>query len=123
MRLLQWLRPWVDVAQLVESSVEREWPGPRPRLFDQIVRLVISRPHLRRRNSVTASGVHRRAHREACHQSSAAQAIQQSEFLRNADRRIVEWKRVAEYHQHGIRFTPRYHSRDHIRRNRKTAPL
>ena len=34
MRLLQRLRPWVDVAQLVESSVERERPGPRPRLLD-----------------------------------------------------------------------------------------
>ena len=123
MRLLQRLRPRVDVAQLVESSVERERPGPRPRLLDQIMRLVISRPHLGRRNSVTAGGIHRRSHRETCHQSSAAQAIQQRKFLGYADRRIVERQRVAEYHQRGIGFAPGKHSRDHVRRNRKAVAV
>ncbi len=102
MRLLERLRPWVDVAQLVESSVERERPGPRPRLLDQIVRFVISGAHMGRRNSVAASGVHRRTDREACDQASTAQAIQQRKFLSDADRRIVKRKSVAEYDQRGI---------------------
>src|SRR5208283_4124713 len=123
MRLLQRLRPRVDVAQLVESSVERERPRPRPRLRNQIVRLVISRPHLGRRNSVAAGRIHRRAHREAGDQSSAAQAIEQREFLGDANRWIVKRQRVAEDHQRSIGFTPREDGRDHVRRNRKAVTI
>src|ERR1700693_4026760 len=98
MRLLQWLRPWIDIAQLGEAAVECERSGPRPCLLDQIMRFVVTRADLRRWNSIASGRIHRRADRKTSYQATTAQAIEQGKLLRDANRRIVKWKRVAQHH-------------------------
>ena len=96
-RLLDRLRPAVDVAQLVVLAVEGERLVGRPRPHDQVVGLGVLVAGQRRDLAVAEVGVHRRADREAGDEPAAADAVEHGELLGDADRRVVEGDRVADH--------------------------
>ena len=95
-RLLDRLRPAVDVAQLVVLAVEGERLVRRPRPHDQVVGLVVLVAGQGRDLAVAEVGVHRRADREPGDESTAADAVEHGELLGDADRRVVQRDRVAD---------------------------
>src|SRR3546814_17250015 len=79
-----------DWSSDVCSSDLGERPRFRPGLLDEIMRFIITRTHLRRRNTVAADRIHRRTDRKPRNETATAQAIEQREFFGNAHRRIIE---------------------------------
>src|SRR5882757_5914322 len=102
MRLLQWLRPRIDIAELGEAPVECKWAGPRPSLLDEIMRLIVARPNQSRRIAVTTDIVHRRADRKSRHEAAATNAVEQRVFLGHPDRRLIHRDRISEHNDGSI---------------------
>ena len=96
MRLLDRLRPAVDVAQLVVLPVEGERLVGRPRPHDEVVRLGVLVTRQGRDLPVAEVRVHGRADREAGDEAATADAVQHGELLGDPDRRVVEGDRVAD---------------------------
>ena len=123
MRLLKRLRPGIDVAQLGEFAVERKRSRLGPRLHDQVMCLVVARPHLSRRCPVIADGVRRGTDGKSSHQPAAAEAIDHGKLFCDADRRIVQGKRVAKDHDRRIGVAAREDGGDQIGRVAETVAV
>ena len=123
MRLLERLRPQVDVAQLGVLAVEREDVLGLPRLENQIVSLVVLLANRRGNFAVAEVGIHRGADREAGDQAPARNHVEHREFLGDANRRIVKRDRVAEHHQVGVARAPREGGRHDIRRRHQAVRI
>ena len=123
MRLLQGLRPDIDVAQLGIAAVEGERRVLVPRPHDQLMRLGIFLARQRRNLSVGVVRVHRGANRKAGNEPSAGDIVQHGEFLGDADRRIVERDRVAEHDQRGSRRTARQRGGNQIGRRHQAVSV
>src|SRR6202035_2380251 len=100
--LLNRARPDVDVALLVEAAVERESVGRGPRLYHEVVRLVIALAQGRWVLTVGVAGVHRRTHWEPGDQPPARDAVDHREFFGDPGRRVVERQRIAEHADRGV---------------------
>ena len=123
MGLLHGPGPDVDVAQLVESAVERKRLGLAPGLHDDVVRLVVAVPQLRRVLTVGEDGVHRRADRETGDQPTAGHAVEHGEFLGDPCRRVVERERVAHHADRRLGRAPREGRCDQVRRRHEPVAV
>src|SRR5882672_9602610 len=123
MRLLYGFWPRIDVTQLGEAAVEREGAGPGPRLLDEVVSLVVSRSHQRRRIAVAADIVHWRADRQPGDETTAADAVEQRILLGDAERRLVHGYGVAKNDDGSIRFAMCEDRGDQVRRHREPVAV
>ena len=95
-RLLDWLWPAVDIAELIELAIEREniLLGPRP--HDEFVSFRILCPGQSWNLAVGEVRVHGRADRKSCDETTTGDAVEHGELFGNADRWVVQRDRVAD---------------------------
>ena len=116
MGLLERSGPDVDVADLVVLAVEGEGVGLRPRLHDEVVRLVVLLAQAGGGRAVCVVGVHGGADGEASDEPPAADAVEHGELLRDAQGRVVEREAVAENDNRGVARAPRERGGGDVRR-------